>query len=82
MKRRSMPKVRRNKNTYGPKKASGNMMYGPAKTTPPYPQFKPGNFHIYCGCDYPTVYNRCVGGRHIDPIDRRGSWNQTMGDWA
>lgn len=29
MKRRSQEKTRKHKNTYGPKKRSGNMMYGP-----------------------------------------------------
>lgn len=30
MKRRSQPRQRRSKNTYGPKRESGRMMYGPA----------------------------------------------------
>jgi len=33
VKRRSQPKQSKSRNTYGPKKASGNMMYGPHSHT-------------------------------------------------
>lgn len=34
MKRRSQPKVKKTRGTYGAKKASGRMMYGPTKHKP------------------------------------------------
>lgn len=40
MKRRSNPKKSKGKNTYGPKRRSGNMMFGPTRSVEKYPQFR------------------------------------------
>ncbi len=39
MKRRSLPRQRKSRNKYGPKRASGRMMYGPTKAQPTWPDF-------------------------------------------
>lgn len=63
MKRRSQPKRRRSKNTYGKKRAAGAMMYGPSASTPKYPHFPLGR--VVVRCDRTGMkYNACGCAAH------------------
>ena len=55
-------------------KKKGGQMYGPMKKTPPFPDFKPGNFHIFCECirhrSNPLLYNECERLKAVEKLIR------------